>query len=403
MTETPLLSICVPSRNRQDTFRQTILDLVASPRPDVEFVFADNSDEPAIMDGFIATLDDPRIRYLPSPAETLPMQDNWERTIEATSGDWIIFIGDDDYLDPDTAGVIAEILARAPDTEAITWNKPGFKWPSYRPFAGNFSFSLLNDVTRSDRSHLIRRMLLWERASYVPSMPYTIYHGAVSRPAMQRMKHLYGGRYFEHPTVDYDCGNRLLLSAKSFVFVNRPLSILGATEKSNSSAVGRFAKALENYGNFVREKGNRFEAEGAMADFPFKSNLGVASSILSGQHWFKTTYGVVLDGWQENFVRALARDCSRAIDRQEFDLHTELCRRAVAAFEGGRHLDAFKPKFSGGQASVYTGMNEDKLYVSEDIGGCRTPAELYRLLQSILEPMSDLRYHLDADGQAHAA
>ena len=43
MSDQPKLSICVPSRNRQDCFRQTILDLVANPRADVEFVIADTA------------------------------------------------------------------------------------------------------------------------------------------------------------------------------------------------------------------------------------------------------------------------------------------------------------------------------------------------------------------------
>jgi glycosyltransferase involved in cell wall biosynthesis len=402
MTDTPRLSICVPSRNRQDTFQQTILDLIASPRSDVEFVLVDNSDDPAVMNDFVAGLADPRIRYLPAQPAALSMPDNWERTMVATTGDWIVFIGDDDYVDPDLAGVIADILRVAPDAEAITWNKPSFKWPSYRPFAGNLSFSLANVVTRSNRSALIKRMLRWELASNVPSMPFTVYHGAVSRPVMERVRKLYGGRYFEHPTVDFDFGNKLLFAVRAFIFINRPMSIPGATEKSNSSAVGRFAKALANYETFVREEGSRFEQGPAWDDFPFRSNLGIAASIMSGQHWFKTTYNIPIDGWQENFVRALAFDCSRAIDREEFDTHSELCRRAVARLDGGRYLDAFAPRFVGGRAQMFTGLRDDMLYINEEIGGCRTPAELYHLLQSILAPLSALKFEL-ANPAAEAA
>ena len=403
MTERPLLSICVPSRNRQETFRQTILDLIANPRPDVEFVFADNSDDPSMMDGFMAGIADPRVSYLPSAAEALPMQDNWERTIAAASGNWICFIGDDDYVDPDIADVIAGIIRHAPQTEAVAWNKPGFKWPSYRPFPGNLSVSLGNDVTHVNRSALVKRMFRWEGASFVPAMPFTIYHGAVSRQTIELVQRFSGGRTFEHPTVDYDFGNKLLFAARNFVFVSRPLSIQGATEKSNSSAIGRFAKALENYENFVREKGNRFESGAAMEDFPFKSNLGVAASIMSGQHWFKTTYKIAVDGWEENFIRALARDCSRAIEPMEFEMHAELCRRAIARLEDGRYLAVFEPRFIGKQAGMFTGLKDDNLYINESIGDCRTPAELYRVLQSLLEPMADLHYALDQAPQVEAA
>jgi glycosyltransferase involved in cell wall biosynthesis len=399
----PKLSICVPSRNRQDTFQQTITDLIFNPRADVEFVFADNSDDPAIMNGFMAGIADPRIRYLPAPSETLPMQDNWERTMAATTGEWIIFIGDDDYVDPDAIDIIHEIIRRQPATEVISWNRPSFKWPSYRPFAGNFNFSLRNDVIRLDRAMLVQRMFRWEGATHVPAAPFTVYHGAVSRRAAEEVKRRYGGRYFEHPTVDFDFGFKLLFTARDFVFINRPLSILGATEKSNSAAVGRYRRAMENYDTFLRDQGNRFETGGAMDDFPFKSSLGVASSIMSAQHWFKTHYRIRIDGWEENFVRALAIDCGRAIDRDEFDMHAELCRRAIAGFAKGKYSHAFAPRFTEGSAGIFTGLNGTVLYVDERIGDCRTPAELYGILQSLIEPASALKYTFGAERMVDAA
>src|SRR6476620_7917371 len=102
MTSRAKLSICVPSRNRQDSFQQVILALIANPRRDVEFVFTDNSDDPSIMNGFMAALPaDPRIRYQPSDTVIHSMRDNWERCMLASSGEWITFIGDDDHVEPD--------------------------------------------------------------------------------------------------------------------------------------------------------------------------------------------------------------------------------------------------------------------------------------------------------------
>ena len=121
---TPALTICVPSRIRQHTFLQTIRDLLASPRQDVEFVFTDNSDDPSIADAFMAGIADPRVRYLPSADRTLPMQDNWERTMRAATGDWVTFIGDDDYLDPDVIDTIAAVATRRPEADAVGWGRP---------------------------------------------------------------------------------------------------------------------------------------------------------------------------------------------------------------------------------------------------------------------------------------
>ena len=89
MPDVPKLSICVPSRNRQDCFRQTISDLTANPRTDVEFVFADHSDDPDVMNGFMRASNDPRIVYLPSHTLPLSMAHNWQRTLSPASGAWV--------------------------------------------------------------------------------------------------------------------------------------------------------------------------------------------------------------------------------------------------------------------------------------------------------------------------
>ena len=97
----PKLSICVPSRNRQYYFQHTIAALLESPRTDVEFVFADNSDDPSIMNNYMASISDARVTFLPSSDAALSMVDNWERMVAASTGEWVTVVGDDDYADPE--------------------------------------------------------------------------------------------------------------------------------------------------------------------------------------------------------------------------------------------------------------------------------------------------------------
>jgi len=120
----PFLSICVPSRNRQRYFKDLITALTQSARQDIEFVFSDNSDNPEIMNSFMRRFaDDRRVVFIPSTGTTLPMMDNWERTIRATTGKWISFIGDDDYLDPDLVIALQKVLEIYPDLDAFDWGQ----------------------------------------------------------------------------------------------------------------------------------------------------------------------------------------------------------------------------------------------------------------------------------------
>ena len=97
----PKLTICVPSRNRQRYFQETIRSQLINLRTDVEYVFADNSDDAGIMNGFMQDiLGDPRVKYLPSVDRVLSMVENWDRCVEAATGEFVCMIGDDDYADP---------------------------------------------------------------------------------------------------------------------------------------------------------------------------------------------------------------------------------------------------------------------------------------------------------------
>jgi glycosyltransferase involved in cell wall biosynthesis len=386
------LSICVPSRNRQVSFQETIRDLTANPRGDVEFVFADNSDDAMVMDAFIADFGDPRIRYLKSGDRPLSIQDNWDRAMAAATGDWIVFIGDDDYVDPDVIDTIAEIVARRPSVDALGWNRMSFKWPEYRPFRGNTCLSLGNSVTLADRDSQLRTMFLWEGAAPVPKVAFGAYHAAARRDVMERIRTTFCGRYFEHPTVDFDCSFKLLMTARELAYIDRPFSVLGTTSASNSAAVGRFDRVAEIHEEMAGPDVLSFEDPA----FPFTSRLGVASSILAAQHWFKTKYGFRFGGWEENFVRALAIDCGHAEDKAGFDRHAAQCRKALAAWQGGRFLQAFNPRFVPRRNSgVYTGLRGQYLFIDETIAACRTPAELYSIAQSILGPPSRLNYQFD--------
>lgn len=387
------LSICVPSRNRQVYFQQTIRDLIANPRADVEFVFADNSDDPRIMNDFMAGLSDPRIRYLPAEDRCLQMEDNWERTVDAARGDWVAVIGDDDYLDPDLAGLIRETEARAPETEAIGWIRLTYKWPGFRPYAGNMNVSLTNRALKFPHALLVQRLFQWDQASHMPANPFGIYHGAVRMDVARKMRARYSGRFFEHPVVDYEFSCKLLHSARHMVYLEQPFSVLGTCADSNSAAANNFKKSLENYEELMRATGGGEEKSHWMAGFPFRGHIGIAGSIMGVQHWFKTKYRYPVDGWEENFVRALAEDCRHSQSREAFDLQVELCTRALADWKGGRLLQRFNPSYVERQnVPAYTGIHEHLLYIDEDIGCAETPAEVYAVVRQIVTRPQDIAY-----------
>ena len=155
---------------------------------------------------------------------------------------------------------------------------------------------------------------------------------------MDRIRQNFSDRYFEHPTVDFECSAKLLLTGREFIYLDRPFSVLGTTAASNSSAMGRFTRVNEINAALKSEDGPRFDVPG----FPFTSQLGVTGSILATLNWFTIRYGLPMGGWEENFFNALEMDCSKAEDRESFDRHVAVCRRRV-----GRNVTALAPSRYG--------------------------------------------------------
>jgi hypothetical protein len=391
----PVLSICVPSRNRQVYFQETIRALTASLRPDVEFVFADNSDDPAIMNDFMrGHLGDPRIRYLPATGRTLAMMDNWERSVCAATGRYVAFIGDDDFLDPDLASFILN-LERVIQPDAIAWTGPNYIWPTPGSPPRSIAISLGNRVSRMAKDVLVRKAFLWEGASHVPLSGYSIYHGALSRALLERIRTLGNGRIFEFPVVDYELAFKTILLGETFIHSERPFSILGACPLSNSVATGKLAAERAAQGKFNQEQGWDLNNADWMEDMPFRTWHGMTACIYLIQHWLTRKIGMKQEGHEENLVRALTRNCNLYRSREDFDTIVEDIRAALGIWRGGRYLADFAPEFAEPPAArttpAFTGAGGNgMLYFPDNTAGAATPGELFALMSGIICRAADI-------------
>ncbi len=389
----PVLSICIPSRNRQLYFQQTIEALRQSLRTDIELVLADNSDDPSIMNDFMAErLADPRIVYLPSMGETLSMIDNWERTAAAATGDFMIFIGDDDYVDPEVVEWMNNILAIDPGVEAFGWRLVGYTWPypgrpkltSPVPFDAS--------VVRVQQSDLFRRMFTWHDCAHVPTSGYSVYHSAISRRLMNSIKDSYGGRYFEHPVVDYDSAFKVICHGTNFVATNRPFGVMGSCPLSNSFGVGKLNTWRERIDLFISEVGHNYDEDIKFREFPFTSALGTTATVAVAQTWFKDKYGLKIENWGANFAKACAKDCENYADEADFNAAAEAYRMAFSLWEDGKYLRNFTPLYKGGLGkgkTVSSGFTADSIYIDQDVG-VSTPAEMFALVRGLVWPVDQL-------------
>lgn len=388
MAESLRLSICVPSRNRQYYFQQTIEGLLRNPRTDVEFVFADNSDDPSIMDEYMREVaKDPRVRYLPSEDRALSMLDNWERTLAAATGDWITVIGDDDFIDPDVMTVIAKSVAVNPELEAFSWGVVAYTWPTDDSRSHSVFIPFNSFVVKVPRDQPLRLMFGWHNSGAVPSSGFSIYHAAVSRPLLERIRAMFGNRYFEHPTVDYDMAMKVIATGREFAFCQRPFSVMGSCPQSNSFAVTRIDDIKARVDVFMSELGRNMDQDPELARFPFSSYLGLTSVIGITQQWFKKKYKFRYTGWEKNFADACMRNTEMFRDREAFEIVKNGYLAAFRKWEGGKYLKHFAPVFRGDEIGItLSGSNETGTYLRSDIAGIKTPEGLQTIINAITTP-----------------
>ncbi|PWE57755.1 hypothetical protein DEM27_00695 [Metarhizobium album] len=388
----PLLSICVPSRNRQKYFKKTIEWMLKSTLDNVQFVFADNSDDPSIMAEYMANIvgNDPRVVFLPPLDTTLSMVDNWERTVAATTGDWIVVVGDDDYVDPNVATLIESVTKVEPGLEAFAWSIIGYCWPHAEREKQSVLVSLEDYIYKVSHTDVFRRMFGWHEATHTPTSGFSIYHTAISRTLLEKIKRTYGGRYFEHPVVDYDNAFKVICSGRNFAVSGRPFSVMGSCPESNSFSIGKIELFKKTTKTFIQEAGRDFEDDPDVRDFPFKSLLGVPATIMQAQNWFKQKYNLKYEGWEKDFVKACANEVFVYTDREAYELACEGYRTALRAWKGGKYLKDFTPKFRGDSHGIHaTGFTESSVYVDSDVAP--TPGELFAIVEDMIIAAKDIK------------
>ncbi|MDB5524243.1 MAG: glycosyltransferase protein [Rhizobium sp.] len=398
LANSPVLSICVPSRNRQKYFQETIKGLVASSRMDVEFVFVDNSDDPTMMDAFITPyLADPRITYIPSGEKVRPMVENWEVAATATRGQWVAFIGDDDYVDPDAAGLLKRIAAAEPDVDAVDWAKINYNWPDESRRPAPQAIPLQTEITRIPKSLLKQRAFQWQSAKQTLVSGFSIYHSAISRRLLDRIRQAYSGRFFEHPIVDYDSALKNIMLGEKFVHVRRPLSVLGVCPLSNSASLGNRDAADKIQKAFHQEHAVPMDAWDCYKDYPFTSRHGVTACIGMVHHWFAKTYGYDFSGFEVNFVEACAIQCNQSVNPEQFKLYADDYRQAFRSWKGGKYLKYFKPEFKPKAAETdFTGYWEPDLFVMERNTFSETATDFYRMVSGFLTPVEAMTVDFDS-------
>ena len=384
------LSICLPTRNRQKYCIETIRAIAESDAGNFEVLVGDNSDDGSILADFFADeFKDPRFRLIGPEDRVLSMVDNWERLVGETGGRWIAVIGDDDYIDPKLTLLLKHYERRYPDVEAVGWSRMHYNWPDNRATPALSAVPVSHDTFIAVKSVLADRLYRWSEGSRKPAAGFGAYHGAVRKSLMERIKKKYGGRYFEHPVVDFESSCKVIREAKMLVHCQRPFSVLGACAASNSAGTKSRKTLVDRVNTFKAETVGTIDMDDPVFPFPISDpGASICATVASTTYWFCRTYGIDLTGFHENFAKAAMDECHNTLVEEDYELKKAYFERGFDAWEGGKWRAHFKPMPFWGNRShnELSGVLNDMLYIKEDVPPVATPGEFYHFGESMILP-----------------
>ena len=233
-----LLSIIVPTRNRQHCAESLIQSVHAAKAASVELLIQDNSDDDRLGQA-VAALDDQRIRYIHT-RDALNMHENFGRAIEASRGRFVCALGDDDGILVDRAMVLLERAADE-DCDAVLTQKVSYQWPGlvhwlWGDMGGRMTLPRVRNpgVEQVDPRAEVRRVLSTAATGGMARMP-RVYHGFVSRRALDRLRDRTGS-YFPGGSPDMANAVGLSFCVDRMLYSDTPLVISGHSAKSGGGA-----------------------------------------------------------------------------------------------------------------------------------------------------------------------
>lgn len=235
-----LISIVIPTKNRQEYAIETIKQILLSPEPDIQVVIQDNSDDNKLEDMLRTLGYDKRLKYNYSPG-VLSFVDNFSIAISLADGEYVCMIGDDDGINHE----IVEFTrwAKENNIDAI---KPAvstvYIWPDTGIIANdkkaNSGYMTLRKVSSTTKyietkPELIK-LLQNGCQKYLNLDLVKLYHGIVRRAKIELVKEK-NGRYFGGLSPDIYGAVSLSIAIPKVLCVDYPLTISGICKKSGSA------------------------------------------------------------------------------------------------------------------------------------------------------------------------
>lgn len=233
----PLLSILIPTHNRQSYAASTVAALAKNLQRS-EIIVCDTSTEDLLSDKIAVWIETGRVRLIrPRSDRQLTVVDNFREAARHVNGEFLIFIGDDDFVHSSAEEIAAWALEQGIDAVRCTF-PASYYWPDFSSqyfgdgYAAKLAISPFTSTVRPLDTGAAYREAMDLLGAGVLRMPRA-YLGMVSRMLVRRIEirheSLFGG-------VSPDAYSAALIAAEATnsVEIDFPFIVPGSSGASTS-------------------------------------------------------------------------------------------------------------------------------------------------------------------------
>lgn len=282
------ISVIIPTRERAAYLQHSVATALAIPDTEVEIIVSNNfsADE---TEAVLAAYSDPRLKVI-NTGRRVSMRENFEFALTQSTGDYLVFFGDDDGILPGQFAALRRLLStHRPD--CLSWSRMSYGWISQhnKGKTGGVRFErhkLFGQPSAVDLPALTRRIasadFLW--GDDFPAL----YHGAVSRDCVERLRPD-AGDFFRAKVPDFYFTFLAAMTGIHHLHIAHSFTINGHSAASTGGSYNREKQVDEA----KQDSASRFltEAQKDPHQDPVTIGLGIPAAFLETFEAARATFG----------------------------------------------------------------------------------------------------------------
>ena len=225
-------SVLLPTRNGAKYLKSCIDSVLCQNYRDMELIVFDNANTDNTPEIVKLFSDDKRLKYYRTDS-VVSVTDNWNNALKKSSGDYVLMIGDDDFLLPEYFDTIDSIIEENNFPDGISYCGYSFIYPD----AIDNSVSYYSNPHFKYENKFIDGEIIFENQLKLIVYDMFKFHNRIPLNTLphiwsRRVINLVEGDLFRPPYPDHFALNAILLKADTWIFSKKKLYIIGVTPKS---------------------------------------------------------------------------------------------------------------------------------------------------------------------------